>query len=126
MVRDYIILAVGCVSLGIIITFVVLWVCQRLGINSRPPKVIEILQMLGDVERKRLREAGVSQRQLPQIPYMPRTDDGRLESLTAEGLTYRFPDFEAPDGAALPGNFGSFQVTLPCTLQIAEQLQAGL
>ncbi len=33
MVRDYIFLAAGCVSLGIIITFIVLWGCQRLGIN---------------------------------------------------------------------------------------------
>jgi hypothetical protein len=33
MVRDYIILAAGCVSLGIIITFIVLWACARLGIN---------------------------------------------------------------------------------------------
>jgi len=32
-VRDYIFLATGCVSLGIIITFIVLWACQRLGIN---------------------------------------------------------------------------------------------
>ena len=33
MVREYIFLAAGCVSLGIIITFIVLGVCQRLGIN---------------------------------------------------------------------------------------------
>jgi hypothetical protein len=32
-VRDYIFLATGCVSLGVIITFAVLWVCQRLGIK---------------------------------------------------------------------------------------------
>ncbi len=33
MVRDYIILAAGCLSLGIIITFIVLWISQRLGID---------------------------------------------------------------------------------------------
>ena len=33
MVREYIFLAAGCVSLGIIITFVVLGVSQRLGIS---------------------------------------------------------------------------------------------
>jgi hypothetical protein len=33
MVREYIFLAAGCASLGIIITFVVLAVCVRLGIN---------------------------------------------------------------------------------------------
>ena len=33
MVREYIFLACGCVSLGIIITFVVLGMCQYLGIN---------------------------------------------------------------------------------------------
>ena len=33
MVREYIFLAAGCVSLGIIITFVVLGLCQYLGIN---------------------------------------------------------------------------------------------
>ncbi len=33
MVREYIFLAGGCVSLGIIITFIVLGVCARLGIN---------------------------------------------------------------------------------------------
>ena len=33
MVRKYIILATGCASVGVVITFVVLGVCQRLGIN---------------------------------------------------------------------------------------------
>ncbi len=33
MVREYIFLAAGCLSLGIIITFVVLGLCQYLGIN---------------------------------------------------------------------------------------------
>ena len=33
MVREYIFLASGCLALGIIITFIVLGVCQRLGIN---------------------------------------------------------------------------------------------
>ena len=33
MVRDYILLAVGCVSVGVVITFIVLIVSQRLGIN---------------------------------------------------------------------------------------------
>jgi hypothetical protein len=33
MVREYIFLACGCVSLGIIITFIVLGLCQRLGIK---------------------------------------------------------------------------------------------
>ncbi len=33
MVREYIFLACGCVSLGIIITFVVLGLCQYLGVN---------------------------------------------------------------------------------------------
>ncbi len=33
MVRDYIFLAAGCTSAGIVITLVVLGVCQRLGIN---------------------------------------------------------------------------------------------
>ena len=33
MVREYIFLAGGCVSLGIIITFIVLGVCQYLGVN---------------------------------------------------------------------------------------------
>jgi hypothetical protein len=32
-VGEYIFLASGCVSLGIIITFIVLWVCQSLGVN---------------------------------------------------------------------------------------------
>jgi ABC-type multidrug transport system permease subunit len=32
-VGEYIFLAAGCVSLGIIITFIVLGVCQRFGIN---------------------------------------------------------------------------------------------
>jgi hypothetical protein len=33
MVREYIFLAAGCVSVGMVITFVVLGVCQRLGVN---------------------------------------------------------------------------------------------
>ena len=33
MVREYIFLATGCVSLGIIITFIVLGACQYLGIK---------------------------------------------------------------------------------------------
>jgi hypothetical protein len=33
MVREYIFLAAGCVSVGVVITFIVLGVCQRLGIN---------------------------------------------------------------------------------------------
>ena len=33
MVRDYIILATGCASVGIVITLAVLGVCQRLGID---------------------------------------------------------------------------------------------
>jgi hypothetical protein len=33
MVRDYIFLAVGCASVGIVITYVVLGVCQFLGID---------------------------------------------------------------------------------------------
>jgi cytochrome c biogenesis protein CcdA len=33
MVREYIFLAGGCLSLGIIITFIVLGLCARLGIN---------------------------------------------------------------------------------------------
>jgi hypothetical protein len=33
MVRKYIILATGCASVGVVIIFVVLGVCQRLGIN---------------------------------------------------------------------------------------------
>ena len=33
MVREYIILATGCASVGVVITFVVLGVCQRLGID---------------------------------------------------------------------------------------------
>ncbi len=33
MVREYIFLACGCVSLGIIITFIVLGLCQRFGIK---------------------------------------------------------------------------------------------
>ena len=33
MVRQYIFLASGCVSVGVIVTFVVLGVCKRLGIN---------------------------------------------------------------------------------------------
>jgi hypothetical protein len=33
MVREYIFLACGCVSLGIIITFILLGVCQRLGVK---------------------------------------------------------------------------------------------
>jgi cytochrome c biogenesis protein CcdA len=33
MVREYVFLAAGCISLGIIITFVVLGLCQYLGIN---------------------------------------------------------------------------------------------
>jgi len=32
-VREYIFLAVGCVGAGVVITFVVLGVCQRFGIN---------------------------------------------------------------------------------------------
>ena len=33
MVREYILLAVGCVAVGVVITFVVLGVCLRLGLN---------------------------------------------------------------------------------------------
>ena len=33
MVRDYIILAAGCTSVGIVITFAVLGVCARLGVD---------------------------------------------------------------------------------------------
>ena len=33
MVREYIFLASGCVSVGVVLTFVVLGVCQRFGIN---------------------------------------------------------------------------------------------
>jgi len=33
MVRDYIFLATGCVSVGVVLTFVVLGVCARLGIS---------------------------------------------------------------------------------------------
>jgi hypothetical protein len=33
MVREYIFLAVGCVAVGMVLVFVVLGVCQRLGIN---------------------------------------------------------------------------------------------
>jgi len=33
MVREYIFLAAGCISVGIILTFIVLAVSQRLGIN---------------------------------------------------------------------------------------------
>jgi hypothetical protein len=33
MVRDYIFLAAGCISLGLVLTFLVLGVCQRLGID---------------------------------------------------------------------------------------------
>jgi hypothetical protein len=33
MVREYIFLACGCVSLGIVITFIVLGACQRLGVK---------------------------------------------------------------------------------------------
>jgi hypothetical protein len=33
MIRQYIFLAVGCVAVGIVITFAVLAVCQRLGIS---------------------------------------------------------------------------------------------
>ena len=33
MVREYIFLAAGCVSVGVVITLIVLGVCQRLGIN---------------------------------------------------------------------------------------------
>ena len=33
MVRKYIILATGCASVGVVLTFVVLGVCQRLGID---------------------------------------------------------------------------------------------
>jgi len=33
MVREYIFLASSCVSVGVVITFIVLGVCQRLGIN---------------------------------------------------------------------------------------------
>ncbi len=35
MVRDYIILATGCASVGIVITLVVLGVCARLGVDIR-------------------------------------------------------------------------------------------
>jgi hypothetical protein len=33
MVREYIFLAAGCVGAGVVITFIVLGVCQRLGVN---------------------------------------------------------------------------------------------
>jgi hypothetical protein len=33
MVREYIFLATGCVAVGVVIIFIVLGVCQRLGIN---------------------------------------------------------------------------------------------
>jgi len=33
MIKEYIFLAVGCIAAGVAITFVVLIVCQRLGIN---------------------------------------------------------------------------------------------
>ena len=33
MVRQYIFLAAGCVSAGVVITFIMLAVCQRLGVN---------------------------------------------------------------------------------------------
>jgi hypothetical protein len=33
MIRQYIFLAVGCVAVGLVITFAVLVICQRLGID---------------------------------------------------------------------------------------------
>lgn len=33
MIREYIMLAAGCVSVGVVLTFIVLSICQRYGIN---------------------------------------------------------------------------------------------
>lgn len=57
MVRQYIILAVGCVVAGIVITFVMLVVCQRLGVNIEQnlwvvaiPAVLSVLLNVGVLE----------------------------------------------------------------------------
>jgi hypothetical protein len=57
MVRQYILLAVGCVAVGIVITFVMLVVCQRLGINIDEhlwlvaiPAVLSVLLNIGVLE----------------------------------------------------------------------------
>jgi hypothetical protein len=57
MVRQYIFLAVGCVAAGTIITFVMLIVCQRLGVNLDQnlwvlaiPAVLSLLLNVGALE----------------------------------------------------------------------------
>jgi hypothetical protein len=57
MVRQYIILAVGCVVAGIVITFVMLAVCQRLDVNIEQnlwvvaiPAVLSVLLNVGVLE----------------------------------------------------------------------------
>jgi hypothetical protein len=57
MVRQYILLAAGCVMVGVIITFVMLLVCQRLGVNIEQnlwvlaiPAVLSVLLNIGALE----------------------------------------------------------------------------
>ena len=57
MVRQYIILAVGCVTAGVVITLVMLAVCQRLGVNIDQnlwivaiPAVLSLLLNVGALE----------------------------------------------------------------------------
>jgi hypothetical protein len=57
MVRQYILLAVGCVTVGVVITFVMLAVCQRLGVNIDQnlwvvaiPSVLSLLLNVGVLE----------------------------------------------------------------------------
>jgi ATP-binding cassette subfamily B protein len=53
----------------------------------------------------------VLSRQVPEIPYTPRTDDDRLESLAVEGLTYRYPDTgRGIEGISLQIRQGDFTV----------------
>jgi hypothetical protein len=57
MIRRYIFLAVGCVSVGFVITFAMLLVCQRLGVDIDKnlwvvaiPAVLSLILNIGLVE----------------------------------------------------------------------------
>jgi hypothetical protein len=57
MVRQYIFLGAGCVAVGIVITFIVLAVCQRMGVNIDEnlwvvaiPAVFSLLLNIGALE----------------------------------------------------------------------------
>ena len=81
MVMDYIDLAVSCVAVGVVLTFVVLGVCQRLGININEnfwvvaiPAVlslilnVSLLELYRKYRRRKQWEERYLSRDKPQAP----------------------------------------------------------